>query len=220
MTNNQHTVTSELARLTRPLLLTGRLLRPQSGGLASRSSKRRSRHHRLEVFRRRRTQPSRRPRKRRRRRARSRHRRSSSTRQAPRRRHASPASDATAGSGRVGWSAAAPRTSAAPRSQQKSGRAKGAITSATAEDRRYCANLTYPNADDHISLSDSRSVAVERLAQLVGSGLGRRVRIALVAGVRGAAQASSPARAQSRRPPSAASVPQTSLLTSDKVQQP
>ena len=73
---NQHTVTSELARLTRPLPLTGRLLRPQSGGLASRSSKRRSRHHRLEVFRRRRTQPSRRPRKRRRRRARSRHRRS------------------------------------------------------------------------------------------------------------------------------------------------
>ena len=63
------------------------------------------------------------------------------------------------------------------------------ITSATAEDRRYCANLTYPNADDHISLSDSRSVAVERLAQLVGSGLGRRVRIALVAGIRGAAQA-------------------------------
>ena len=31
---------------------------------------------------------------------------------------------------------------------------------------------------------------------------------------------SSPARAQSRRPPSAASVPQTSLLTSDKVQLP
>ena len=112
-----HLLTSELARLTRPLLLTGRLLRPQSGGLASRSSKRRSRHHRLEVFRRRR---------------------------------------------------------------------------ATAEDRRYCANLTYPNADGHISLSDSRSVAVERLAQLVGSGLGRRVRIALVAGIRGAAQAVHP----------------------------
>ena len=66
------------------------------------------------------------------------------------------------------------------------------LTRATAEDRRYCANLTYPNADDHISLSDSRSVAVERLAQLVGSGLGRRVRIALVAGIRGAAQAVHP----------------------------
>ena len=60
------------------------------------------------------------------------------------------------------------------------------VTSAAAEDRRYCANLTYPDADGHISLSDSRSVAVERLAQLVGSGLGRRVRIALVAGIRAA----------------------------------
>ena len=65
-------------------------------------------------------------------------------------------------------------------------------SSATAEDRRYCANLTYPNADDHISSSDSRSVAVERLAQRVGSGLSRRASIALVAGIRGAAQAVHP----------------------------
>ena len=79
-------------------------------------------------------------------------------------------------------------------------------SSATAEDRRYCANLTYPNADDHISSSDSRSVAVERLAQRVGSGLSRRASIALVAGIRVPPQISrrstihpSRARARARR---------------------
>ena len=54
-------------------------------------------------------------------------------------------------------------------------------SSATAEDRRYCANLTYPNADDHISqrtvaevaLPARRGESVENFPRLEGLLSGR-----------------------------------------------
>ena len=75
---NQHTVASELARLT-VSTTTGRLLRPQSGGWRPGAARGGAATIDLRCCRRR-TQPSRRPRERRRRRARSHNRRSGSER--------------------------------------------------------------------------------------------------------------------------------------------
>ena len=120
----------ELARLTRPPPLTGRFLRPQSGGLGDPEQQRRSRHQSTSA-RRRRTYPRRhrhRPKKRRRkRRSRSRHHRSrGSSHRGQRRCHPSRAASASAESGPAGSSAAAQSTAAAPPSQRTCGHAMDA----------------------------------------------------------------------------------------------
>ena len=120
----------ELAQLTRPPPLTGRFLRPQSGGLGDPEQQRRSRHQSTSA-RRRRTYPRRhhhRPKKRRRkRRSRSRHHRSrGSSHRGQRRCRPSRAASASAESGPAGSSAAAQSTAAAPPSQRTCGHATDA----------------------------------------------------------------------------------------------